>query len=142
MSGFIVRRLGQAIIVTLGVTLIAFGLLHALPGDLARDILGSRATPQLLAQFRHQWGLDKSVVEQYWIFLKDLLQGNLGYSFYHERSVTSLLANELPRDLILGGFSLILALLIAIPVGIAQAIKRNGPLDYAGTGVSFVLYSM
>jgi len=142
MSGYIVRRLIQAIIVTLGVTMIAFALLHALPGDLARDILGAKATPQLLAQFRHQNALDKPLWYQYWVFLRNLVQGNLGYSFYHERSVTSLLASELPRDLILGGLSLIFALLIAIPVGIAQAVKRNGAFDYAGTGVSFVLYSM
>ncbi len=142
MIGFIIRRLGQAIIVTLGVTMITFALLHMLPGDLARDVLGNRATPPLLAQFTHQNGLDKPVYVQYWLFLKQLLQGNLGYSYQYNRTVDSLLASELPRDLILGGLSLIFALVIAIPVGVAQAVRRNGPLDYAGTGVSFLLYSM
>jgi peptide/nickel transport system permease protein len=128
--------------VILGVTIITFALLHALPGSLARDILGNRASPQAIAAFNHANGLDQSVFVQYWKFLDKLLHGNLGYSFQFNRSVDSLLATELPRDLVLGGLSLILSLMIAIPVGIAQAVRRNGALDYAGTGVSFLLYSM
>ena len=142
MTGYIIRRLGEAIIVTLGVTLITFALLHALPGSLARDILGNRASPQAIAAFNHANGLDRSVPYQYWLFLDKLLHGNLGYSFQFNRSVDSLLASELPRDLILGGFALILSLAIAIPIGIAQAVRRNGFMDYAGTSVSFLLYSM
>ncbi len=142
MIGFIIRRLGQAIIVTLGVTVITFALLHLLPGNLARDVLGNRASPQLIAQFTHQNGLDKPVYVQYWLFLDKLLHGNLGYSYQFNRPVDSLLASELPRDLVLGGLSLIFALLIAIPVGIAQAVRRNGPADYAATGLGFLLYSM
>jgi peptide/nickel transport system permease protein len=142
MTGFIIRRLGQAIVVVLGVTLITFLLLHALPGSLARDILGNRASPQAIAQFNHQNGLDRPVWIQYWLFLNKLLHGNLGYSYQYNRSVDSLLATDLPRDLVLGGLSLIFSLLIAIPVGIAQAVRRNGMLDYAGTGISFLLYSM
>jgi peptide/nickel transport system permease protein len=142
VTGFIIRRLGEAIVVTIGVTIVTFALLHALPGSLARDVLGNRASPQAIAQFNHQNGLDKSVFTQYWLFVKQLLHGNLGYSYQFNRSVDSLLAAELPRDLILGGLALIFSLAIAIPVGIAQAVKRNRALDYAGTGVSFLLYSM
>jgi peptide/nickel transport system permease protein len=140
--GYIIRRLGQAILVTLGVTVITFVLLHLLPGSLARDILGNRATPQAIAQFNQQNGLDQSLIVQYWDFLKKLTEGNLGYSYQFNRSTDSLLASELPKDLFLGGVSLILSLLIAIPVGIAQAVRRNGAVDYAGTGISFLLYSM
>jgi peptide/nickel transport system permease protein len=142
MTGYIIRRLGEAIIVTLGVTLITFIMLHLLPGSLARDILGPRASPQAIAQFNHDNGLDRPVWYQYWLFLDKLLHGNLGYSFQFNRSVDSLLATELPRDLVLGGLSLILSVLIAIPVGIAQAVRRNRMVDHVGTGVSFLLYSM
>jgi peptide/nickel transport system permease protein len=142
MTGFIIRRLGQAVLVTIGVTIITFILLHLLPGSLARDILGNRASPQAIALFNHQNGLDKPFYAQYWFFLKRLLHGNLGYSYQYNRTVDSLLATDLPRDLVLGGLSLIFSLLIAIPVGIAQAVRRNGALDYAGTGISFLLYSM
>jgi peptide/nickel transport system permease protein len=142
MTRYIIRRLGEAVVVTIGVTIITFALLHALPGSLARDVLGNRASPQAIAQFNHQNGLDRPIYTQYWLFVDKLIHGNLGYSYQYNRSVNSLLATELPRDLILGGLSLILALVIAIPVGIAQAVKRNRMLDYAGTGVSFLLYSM
>ncbi|HTU87398.1 MAG TPA: ABC transporter permease [Solirubrobacteraceae bacterium] len=142
MIGYIIRRLGQAVLVTLGVTVITFALLHALPGSLARDILGNRATPQEIAQFNQQNALDKPLYTQYWYFLKKLTEGNLGYSYQFNRSTDSLLASELPKDLFLGGVSLILSLVIAIPVGVAQAVKRNGVVDYAGTGISFLLYSM
>ncbi len=127
---------------TLGVTIITFLLLHALPGSLARDVLGNRATPQAITQFNDQYGLNRSVWVQYWKFLDQLLHGNLGFSFRLDRSVDSLLATDLPRDLVLGGISLILSLVIAIPIGIAQAVKRNGAVDYAGTTISFILYSM
>jgi peptide/nickel transport system permease protein len=141
MTGFIIRRLGQAIVVTLGVTLITFVLLHSLPGSLARDILGNRASPQAIAQFNQQNGLDKPIYTQYWIFLKHLAGGKL-VSYQFNRTVNSLLASELPRDLILGGLSLIFALIIGIPIGIVQAVRRNGVMDYAGTTISFLLWSM
>jgi peptide/nickel transport system permease protein len=142
VTGFIIRRLGQAIVVTLGVTVITFIMLHLLPGSLARDILGNRASPQAIAQFNHDNGLDRPLWYQYWLFLDKLLHGNLGYSFQFNRTVDSLLAIELPRDLILGGLSLILSVLIAIPIGVAQAVRRNRLIDHVGTGVSFLLYSM
>ena len=72
MTGFIIRRLGQAIVVVLGVTLITFILLHLLPGSLARDILGNRATPQAIEQFNQQNHLDQSFFVQYWYFLDQL----------------------------------------------------------------------
>jgi peptide/nickel transport system permease protein len=122
--------------------MLTFLLLHLLPGSLARDVLGPRATPPEIAQFTHQNGLDRPIYTQYWLFLDKLIHGNLGYSYQFNRTVDSLLASDLPRDLVLGGVSLILSLLIAIPIGVAQAVRRNGALDYTATGVSFLLYSM
>jgi peptide/nickel transport system permease protein len=142
VTGFIIRRLGEAIVVVLGVTVITFALLHLLPGSLARDIVGNRASPQDIAAFNKANGLNTPVWNQYWLFLDKLLHGNLGYSFQYNRSVDSLLATDLPRDLVLGGLALVFSLAIAIPIGVAQAVRRNGALDYAGTGVSFLLYSM
>src|SRR5207248_6250672 len=100
MTGYIIRRLGEAIIVTLGVTLITFIMLHLLPGNLARDILGPLATPQAIAQVNHDNGLDRPLCYQYWLFLDKLLHGNLGYSFQVNRSVDSLLATARPPALV------------------------------------------
>jgi peptide/nickel transport system permease protein len=140
--GYIVRRVGQAVVVILGVTIITFTLQHQLPGSIARDLIGVRATQAQIQAFNHAQGLDRSLPIQYLKFLNQLLHGNLGFSFKADRSVDSLLRTELPRDLVLGGFSLFFALLIAIPTGVAQAVRRNGTVDYLGTGVSFLLYSM
>jgi len=142
MTGYVLRRCGQAIVVVLGVTLVTFLMLHTLPGNLARSIIGARATPQQIASFDQQYGLSRPLWYQYWTFLYQLAHGNLGFSFHLSRSVTSLLGSELPRDLILGGLSLVFAIVIAIPVGVIQAVNRNRLGDYFGTGASFVLYSM
>jgi peptide/nickel transport system permease protein len=148
MTGYIIRRLGQSIIVVIGVTLITYFLLYLLIlhvglAQVGREVLGNpRATPQALTQFEDQNHLNHSFFAQYIWFLGRLLHGNLGYSYQYNRSVDSLLKVELPRDLVLGGLSLIISLLIAIPVGVAQAVKRNKAVDYVGTGVSFILYSM
>jgi peptide/nickel transport system permease protein len=142
MTGYIIRRLGQAVVVILGVTIITFLMLHGLPGNLARRIEGPRATPQALAAFSKQYGLDKPLWYQYWKFLYALLHGNLGFSFHLDKSVDQILSQELSKDVLLGGISLFLASAIAIPVGIAQAVKRNGGLDYVGTSFSFGIYAM
>ncbi len=130
---------------TLGVTLITFLLLDLLNlkgGGIARSILGPRASQQALNQFNVQNGFNRPIWVQFWKYLVRLLHGNLGYSYQFNQSVDSLLGSELPRDLVLGGLSLIFSLMIAIPVGIAQAVKRNKPVDHAATAVSFILYSM
>jgi peptide/nickel transport system permease protein len=132
--------------VVIGVTVIAYLLLYLLnvrtSGGIARSILGSRATPQLINQFDKAHWFNRSFFVQYWHFLLQLLHGNLGYSYQYNRTTDSLLGTDLPRDLVLGGLSLIISLVIAIPLGIAQAVKRNKAVDYIGTGVSFILYSM
>ena len=142
MIGFIIRRIGQAIIVILGVTLVVFILRHLLPGSIARAILGIRATPFAIAAFYRQNGLNTPLPLQYVSFLNQLIHGNLGYSFKQNMTVDSIVAHDLPNDIVLVGVSLVLALLIAIPLGIVQAVRRNKLTDYTATGIAFVLYSM
>jgi peptide/nickel transport system permease protein len=142
MTGYTLRRLAQAVIVLLGLTVLVFVLEHMIPGSLARAILGPRASAGEIAAFDRVNGLDRSVVSQYLTFLSHLLHGNLGYSYRLNQSVDSLVVHELPNDLILVGIALFFALAIAIPLGIAQAVRRNRALDHVATGVSFLLYSM
>jgi peptide/nickel transport system permease protein len=142
MISYIIRRVGQAIIVLVGVTIIVFILQHLLPGSIARAIIGPRATSLQIAAFNRQYGLDRPLPVQYFSFLNQLIHGNLGYSFKQNMSVDAIVAHDLPNDLLLVGISLVLALVIAIPVGVMQAVRRNGMTDYLATGISFVLYSM
>ncbi|MHB1614277.1 MAG: ABC transporter permease [Actinomycetes bacterium] len=141
MSGFLIRRTLQALVVVIGVTIITFLLLHLLPGGPARAILGPRATPVQIKAFVQQYGLDKPLVIQYVTWLGQLLHGNLGFSYKLNQSVDSLLAQRLPKTLILTGIATLVALIVAIPLGVLQAVRRNRPVDYALTGLSFIFYA-
>jgi len=142
VTGYILRRIGQAVIVLLGVTILVFILRHLLPGSIARAIIGPRASAAQIAAFNREYGLDRPLPVQYFSFLNQVIHGNLGYSFKQNMSVDAIVLHGLPNDIILVGTSLVLALLIAIPLGIAQAVRRNKLTDYTATGVSFLLYSM
>ena len=142
MTSFLIRRIAQAVVVLLGVTLIVFLLERLTPGSLAHAILGPRASPQAVAAFNTTNGLEHPVVIQYLDFLGRLVRGNLGYSYRLNQSVGSLIAHEAPNDLILVGLGLVFALAIALPLGIAQAVRRNRAVDHIATGAALALYSM
>ena len=142
LTAFLIRRVLQSIVVVIGVTMISFILEHLLPGGPAKGLLGNHATPVQIAAFNHQYGLDKPIIIQYLDYAKGLLHGNLQTSYKLNEPVTSILARELPKSLMLVGTALFISVLIAIPIGIAQAVKRNKTLDYVITAVSFILYSM
>ena len=142
MTRYLIYRLVHALIVVIGVTIIVFLLLHHLPGGPARAILGNKATPVSIAAFNREYGLDKPLPVQYLNYVGQLLHGNLGYSYKLNISVDSLIAVDLPKTLFLVGISFLIAVIIAVPIGIAQAIRRNRVLDHGLTGVSFLLYSM
>ena len=125
------------------VTMITFILLRAIPGNVAVAILGPAAyrNPAAVAQFNAQYGFDQPWFRQYLLWLGHLLQGDLGFSWTLDQSVSSLLANRLPKTIILVGSSTIIALLIAVPVGLWQAVRRNKEVDYLFTAVSFLFYA-
>ena len=141
MTRFLFRRAGQAVLVMLLVTLIVFVLIQLLPGGAARAALGPKATPEQLAQFNHDNGLDQPIWQQYLIWLRHLLEGDLGYSYRLNQSVSSLIGERLPKTILLNLLALIIAVAIAIPIGVMQAVKRNGLFDYTATFLGFVFYS-
>ncbi len=142
MIGFIVRRLLQSVLVVLIVTLIVFVLLHLLfPEGPARAILGPRASEVTVQQFNKEQGFDNPLPLQYLILLRDWATLNFGFSYRQNQSVASLLAERMPKTLILLGFSTLLTLIIAIPVGIYQAVRRNKLFDYITTALTFVGYA-
>jgi peptide/nickel transport system permease protein len=142
VTSFLLRRVLQAIAVVLLVTIIVFILLRLLPGGPARAILGQQATAAQVTAFNHQQGYDKPVIVQYGHYLVRLLHGDLGYSYKLNQSVTSLLAQRLPKTLVLTVLATVVALAVAIPLGLLQATRRNKPTDYVVTGLAFVLYAM
>jgi len=142
MIGFIVRRLAQSLIVIIGVSIVTFILLHLLPGSPIRAILGPRATPVAVHQLTVQLGLNKPLPVQYAVWVNNLIHLNLGYSYKLDQPVTTLLAQRLPKTLFLVGTSLVLAVVIAVPLGVLMAVRRGKVDDYVLTGLSFVFYSM
>jgi peptide/nickel transport system permease protein len=142
MTSYLARRLGHSLLVVIGVTIVVFILLHLLPGGPARAILGPRATAAAVAAFNHANGYDRPIVVQYAIWVGHLAQGNLGYSYKLNQSVASLIANRLPKTILLVGLANLVALVVAVPLGLLQAARRNKPVDYAVTGGAFIFYSM
>jgi peptide/nickel transport system permease protein len=142
VTGYLIRRLLQSVVVVILVSIVTFLLTQLLPGGPARAILGPKATTQQLQSFIHQNGYDKPIVVQFGIWAKNALQGNLGYSYKLNESVTGVIADHLPRTIVLMLMSTLVALIIAIPLGIYQARHRNSPGDYTFTGLSFVFYAM
>ncbi|MFF7636087.1 ABC transporter permease [Kitasatospora sp. NPDC008050] len=142
MTAYLIRRLFQALITVFIVTVISFGLMQLMPGGPVRAILGSHATPTTIHQLTHQMGLDRPVYVQYWNWLDGLLHGNLGFDYAQQRPVSDLLFNALGASAFIVGSALLLALLIAVPVGMVQAIKRNSALDHGFTVFSFVAYGI
>jgi peptide/nickel transport system permease protein len=142
VTGYLVRRTVQAIIVVFGVVLLTFLLTKVIPGGYAKAALGSRSTPSAIAQFNHEHGYDRSIVYQFWDYLKGIFHGDLGYSYQLNQTVVSAIKDTLPKTVVLVGLSTIFALIVAVPLGILQVIRRNKPIDYALTGLSFVGYAM
>jgi peptide/nickel transport system permease protein len=141
---FIVRRLLQAIVVLLLVTMITFALLRAIPGNVAAAVMGPNVyrDPAAIKLFDQTYGFDKPWYSQYLLWLGHIAQGNLGYSWNLNQSVSSLLGQRIPKDLVLVGFAIILAVLIAVPIGMLQAVRRNKAVDHFFNGFSTVFYAM
>lgn len=142
MAQYLLRRVAQSLVVLIIVTIIVFTILHFLPGSPARAILGIHATPGAIRAFNAANGYNHALPMQYLLYVDHLLHGNLGFSYHVDQSVRSLLGLDLPKSALLVGLSFVIALLIAIPVGVIQAIRRNKPVDHLFTTLSFVGYSM
>jgi peptide/nickel transport system permease protein len=142
MTKYLVRRVSQSVAVLFIVTVVVFSILHFLPGSPARAMLGIRATPGAIAAFNNANGYNRALPVQYLLYIDRLVHGNLGFSYHFDQSVGSLLSLDLPKSAVLVGASYVLALVIAIPMGIAQALRREKVMDHALTAFSFVGYAM
>ena len=144
MTIFLLRRVLQSVIVILLVTVMTFALLRAIPGNPAIAILGPNSfrNPAAIRAFDRQYGFDLPWYSQYWLWLRHLLAGNLGFSWKLNQSVASLLGTHLPKTIFLVGISTILALVLAVPIGVIQAVRRNKFVDHFFNGFSTVFYAM
>ena len=135
---FVGRRLLQLVPVAVGVTIVVFFMIHLIPGDPALTILGIHATPHSIALLRSEWGLNRPLIGQYWLFLQRLAHGNLGQSLIYGVPARTLIIQALPKTLYLIIYAAIIAVLISVPLSMIAATKKDGIRDHVVRAVPLV----
>ncbi len=133
MAKFLIRRVLQGVFVVWGVITIMFGLRAVSPGDPATLMLGEGATAETIARVREQEGLDEPIYVQYFEYVQGILVGDFGYSWRSSREVEAMVIERIPATLELAIAATIIAVVIAIPLGVVSATRRNQPSDYGAT---------
>ena len=128
MRTYVAARLATAVLVVLGVSLVSF-LLTFLSGDPAEIMLPPGATAQQIAKFRADWGFDDPLFVQYWRFLRRAVHGDFGNSLRHGQPSLPLIVARLPATLQLTVTAMLLAIVLAVPLGVLAATRRGGPID-------------
>lgn len=129
MGGYILRRLISAVPVLLGITVIVFLVMSLIPGDPATAILGAYATPENVEKLNRDLGLDRPMVERYFIWLGNMLQGDFGRSFSLNRPVIDEVAERFSATLVLAGTSFVLCAFLGIIAGVISAVRQYGFAD-------------
>ncbi len=142
MIRYLLNRVAQAAVVLLGVTVVVFALVHLVQGDPIRRSLGTSFDPETYAALRERAGFDKPLLQQYVSYLGNALTGDLGVSFRSGEPVTIILFERLPATLTLAIAALVVALVIAVPLGVISAVRQGSRTDRAATVVSQVGVSL
>jgi peptide/nickel transport system permease protein len=142
VTAYLIRRIATSIVVVVGVSVFVFLLLHIIYPSPAIDILGPKSTHAAIVAWNKAHGFDRPWIVQYWSYIVGVLHGNLGYSYKVNQSVAALFEERWARSLYLSGISLVFAVLIALPLGIYQAVRRNTLGDNVVTTLAFVTYAM
>jgi peptide/nickel transport system permease protein len=130
MARYILRRLLLMVIVLLGMSVITFALTHIVPGNPARLLAGQHATQEQVEAVAKLYGLDRPVVEQYWVYIGGLFRGDLGISLTTRRPVAADLRQYLPATIELTTAAILLVIGLGLPTGLLAAIRRGRPLDH------------
>lgn len=138
MLHFILSRLLSMLFVILGVITLVFLLIHLVPGDPVQAMLGERATATDLQALREQLGLDQPLFVQWYTYLFNLLQGDLGQSLYSKQPIRDILLQRIPATLELAMAALVVAIVIALPLGSIAAIRRDSVYDHGAMMFSLI----
>lgn len=145
MLSYVLRRLGQGILVLLVVTFVTFWLPSLEPGTIAKAVLGNHSTPQELHAFLHEHGLDRGFFSQYFHYMNGLLHGDFGTSLNPQTldvPVTHVIAPYVPRTFWLVLISLLISVILSIVIGMFQGLRRNTWFDHSMTFIVFLAYSI
>lgn len=138
MAALIAQRLLQSVSVLLGVAIITFLLLHYLPADPAALVAGRSANAQMIANVRHQLGLDLPLPLQFWRYLTGLVRGDLGRSYIQRSEVLTLIAARIPATLVLMACGVMVEVALGLTLGVVAALRRNGAVDKTVMMLAFV----
>jgi peptide/nickel transport system permease protein len=141
MAAFLIRRLLSLVPVLLVVAVVVFMLLRWVPGDPAAVIAGESATAEQVAALRQRMGLDQPVTTQFAIWLGQVLRGDFGESYYFRKPVLELITQRMEPTLALGAFALMLAVVVAVPMGVVAAFSQGSWLDRAVMAASVLGFS-
>ncbi|MBA2317566.1 MAG: ABC transporter permease [Euzebyales bacterium] len=133
MRRYVLRRLWQTVVVLLGVSVLVFAIVHLVPGDPIQVALGTRFDPATYEALRERAGFNQPLPVQYVQWLTGALTGDLGVSFRSGQPVMTTILGRLPATLTLAFAALLVALVIALPVGIISAVRRGSVVDYTST---------
>ncbi|NBH61440.1 ABC transporter permease [Anaerotruncus sp. 80] len=139
---YIIKRLLIGILVVLFVTVLIFGIMQAMPGNPVDLMVDTRVSAEKVEEIKAEWGLDKPPVVQYFYWLGNILRGNFGMSISLKQNVSDLILQRLPYTLLLTGAALVIEYLLAIPLGLLAAVRKNKITDKALTITTVVLWSM
>jgi ABC-type dipeptide/oligopeptide/nickel transport system permease component len=142
VSRFLLRRLLLTIPVLFGVATLVFSLIHLVPGDPVQAMLGESAAPQDIEQLRNTLGLNRPLYAQYVNFMRSAAVGDLGTSLRTNQPVSTVIAERLPATFELAAAAMIVALVIAIPLGVLAAVRAGTSIDHAATTLALVGISM
>lgn len=142
MTRYIIRRLVHAAFIVWGVATLVFFMLQIIPGDPIILMLGEDYTPEAADQLRNKLGLDEPIYVQYFKWVGNVVQGDLGRSTATGETVSDAIRSSLPKTMSIAVVSFAIAILIAFPAGIIAALKRNSPIDYVVSILAFVGVSM
>jgi peptide/nickel transport system permease protein len=145
MAQFLIRRLILVIPVLMGILLVTFTITRLVPGDPCYVMLGEKATEASCDDFKHRYGLDKSIPEQFGRYMLNLLKGDFGNSIKDRRPITVIISERLPTTIELTILAMLFATILGIPLGIISAVKRNSAADTvtmigANIGVSMPVF--
>jgi peptide/nickel transport system permease protein len=142
MWSYLGRRLIQVPLVLLVVSLMTFAITRATPGDPATIMLGMQTSPEAVTAMRQEFNLDRSLPEQYGLWIAKVVTGDLGRSMRLNDRVTTLIAERLPISLQLACAGMLFALAVSIPLGVIAALRRNSWIDYLCTGYTVMGFAV
>jgi len=142
MSRFLVRRVLLTLPVLFGVATLVFSLIHLVPGDPVQAMLGESASQEDVTLLRSRLGLDRPIYVQYVNFMRHAVVGDLGTSLRTNQPVSSVIAERMPATFELAGAAVIVALVIAVPLGVLAAVRAGTPIDHSATTLALVGISM